>query len=143
MGIARRAFVAAPMISSRWGSPPARFKSAAAKTADAMRGAFVVILNAPRCEQKLTRLFSGSLDVIVHRLLGLFSQFKTDGPPSLSLAHGRPVCAVGIRRNVLDLESHDIAAAQLAVDCQIKKCQIASTVLDLELGPDCPNVLLL
>ena len=27
MGVARRAFVAAPMISSRWGSPPPRSKS--------------------------------------------------------------------------------------------------------------------
>jgi len=41
-----------------------------------------------------------------------------------------------------DLESDDIAASQLAVDGEIEHRQITRSLLDLELGPDCPNVLL-
>ena len=94
------------------------------------------------CEQKLAGSLPGRFDVAVHRLAGLLRQFKSDGPPGLFLAHGRSIDGIAIRSNVLDLESDDIAASQLAVDGQIEHRQIAGSLLDLELGPDRPDMFL-
>jgi hypothetical protein len=58
------------------------------------------------------------------------------------LAYGCPVGTITIWSNVIDLESNNIAAAQFAIDGQIEQRQIAGSLLDLELGPDCPNVFL-
>jgi hypothetical protein len=101
-----------------------------------------VFLLAAGCEQELARLLTSRSDVVVDRLAGLFRQFKPDGPPSLSLTDGCPVGTIAIRSNVLDLESDDIAASQLAVDGQIEQRQIAGSLLDLEFGPDRPDVFL-
>jgi hypothetical protein len=61
-----------------------------------------------------------------------FRQFEPDRPPGLFLAYGRSIAGITIRRNVLDLESDDIAASQLAVDGQIEHRQITRSLLDLE-----------
>jgi hypothetical protein len=53
-----------------------------------------------------------------------------------------PDQGIAIRSNILDLKSDNIAASQLAVDGQIEHRQIADPLLDLELGPDRPDVLL-
>jgi hypothetical protein len=94
------------------------------------------------CEQELAGFLAGRLDVVIHRLAGLFRQFKPDRSPGLSLAHGCPISTIAIWSNVLDLERNDIAASQFAIDGQIEQRQIAGSLLDLELGPDCPNVFL-
>lgn len=44
-------------------------------------------------------------------------------------------------RDVIDLECHDIAAAEPTVDCETEQSKIADTRVDLELGPNGPNVL--
>ena len=72
------------------------------------------------CEQELAGLLTRRPDVVVHRLAGLFRQFEPDRPPGLFLAYGRAIAGITIRRNVLDPESDDIAASQLAVDGQIE-----------------------
>jgi hypothetical protein len=101
-----------------------------------------VFLPAASREQELAGFFAGRPDVVVYRLAGLFRQFKPYGSPSLSLAHRRAVGTIAILSNILDLESNDIVASQLTVDGQIEQRQIAGSLLDLELGPDCPNMLL-
>jgi hypothetical protein len=101
-----------------------------------------VFLPSAGCEQELAGFLAGRPDVVVHRLAGLFRQFKPDGPPSLFLAHGSPINGIAIRSDVLDFESDDIAASQFAVDGQIEHRQIACSLLDLELGPDRPDMLL-
>jgi hypothetical protein len=68
-------------------------------------------LLAAGCEQKLARLLTGCLDVGIHRLAGLFRQFKADGSPGLSLAHGCPIGTIAIGSNILDLERDDISAS--------------------------------
>jgi hypothetical protein len=101
-----------------------------------------VLLPASSCEQELAWFLTGRPDVIVHRLAGLFRQFKPDGPSGLFLAYGRPIDGIAVRSNVLDLESDDIAPSQFAVDGQIEHRQIARSLLAVELGPDCPDVFL-
>ena len=77
-------------------------------------------------------LLTGRPDVVVHRLAGLFRQFEPDRPPGLFLAYGRAIAGITIRRNVLDPESDDIAAPQLAVDGQIRlsvgRSEVASSL---------------
>jgi hypothetical protein len=101
-----------------------------------------VFLIAAGCEQGLARLLTGRLDVVIYRLAGLFRQFKPNGMSGLSLAHGRPIDGIAVWSHILDFESDDIAASQLAIDGQIEQRQIARSLLDLKLGPDRPNVFL-
>jgi hypothetical protein len=72
----------------------------------------------------------------------LLSQLKPDGPPGLFLPNGRPIDGIAIRSNVLNLKGDDIATSQLAVDGQIEHGQITRSLVDLELGPDRPDVFL-
>jgi hypothetical protein len=80
--------------------------------------------------------------VAVHGLACLFGQFKPDGSPGLFLPNGRPIDGIAIWRNVLDPEGDDITTPQLAVDGQIEHGQITDSLVDLELGPDRPDVFL-
>jgi hypothetical protein len=100
------------------------------------------LLPSAGCEHEFAGLLTGRPDVVVHCLTSLFRQFEPDRPPGLFLAYGRSIARITIRRNVFDLESDDIAASQLAVDGQIEHREIARSLLDLELGPDRPDVLL-
>jgi hypothetical protein len=68
------------------------------------------------CEQELAGFLVIRPDVVVHRLAGLFGQFKPDRSLGLFLAHRRPIDGIAICGNILDSESDDIAASQLAVD---------------------------
>jgi hypothetical protein len=43
---------------------------------------------------------------------------------------------VAIGRNIIDLESDNVASPELAIDRDIKKCQIARLLIDLKLRPD-------
>jgi hypothetical protein len=54
----------------------------------------------------------------------------------LFLSDGGTVERVAVRRNIVYANGHDITPAQLAVDCEIEKCQVACALCDLELGPD-------
>jgi hypothetical protein len=49
---------------------------------------------------------------------------------------------VAIRSNILDLQGNDVATAQFAVDGQIEHGQIPRSLVDLEFGPDRPDVFL-
>jgi hypothetical protein len=51
----------------------------------------MVFLPTASCEQKLAGFLADRPDVVVDRLAGLFREFKSDGTPSLSLAHGCPL----------------------------------------------------
>ena len=93
-------------------------------------------------EKKFAEFLPAHLDVAVHRLAGLFRQFKSDGPPGLFLAHGRAIDRIAIRSYVFDPDSDDITASQLAVDRQIEHRQIAGSLLDLELGLNRPDMFL-
>jgi len=101
-----------------------------------------LLLATAGCEHELARFLAGRSDVFIHRLTGLFSQLKPNGTPYLFLANARSVNRISVRSNVLDLEGDEITASQLAVDGQIEQRQIAGSFLDLELGPDRPNMFL-
>lgn len=93
------------------------------------------------CEQELAGLLAGGFDVVVDRLPGLFGQLEPDGMSSFSLTDGGAINGDPIRSHILDLEADDIAASELAVDGKIEHGKIACSALDLQLGPDRPDVL--
>src|SRR5262245_51309058 len=61
--------------------------------------------------------------------------------PCLLLANCCPIDDIAMRGNILNPESDEIASAQLAVDGQIEHRQVAHSPLELELGPNAPDVL--
>ena len=85
---------------------------------------------ARRGEQEFARLLVCGANVVIDRLPGLFSDLEPDWQASLFLAHCRALDGVAVGGDVLDLEGDDIAAAQLAVDCQIEHRQVAFAVCD-------------
>ena len=87
-------------------------------------------------EQKSARLLARIAQVVIGRLTGLLRQLELDRPSCLALSDRCAVDRVTVGCNVIDLEAHDIAATQLAIDSQIKHCQVARPALYLQLGPD-------
>src|ERR1700760_3545559 len=81
-------------------------------------------------EQKFARLLASGLDVIVDGLPRLLRQLKSDGS----------IDRIPARCNVLDPKCDDIAAPQLAVDCQIEHCQVARPSLHLQSSADRPSM---
>jgi hypothetical protein len=67
-------------------------------------------------------------------MTGLLAQQRDD------LLH--PIDGISIRSDILDLQSDEIAASQLAVDGKIEYRQITRPLLNLEFGPDSPDMLL-
>jgi len=79
--------------------------------------------------------------MVVDRLPGLLGDFEFDRPACLLLADCRPVHGVAVRGDILDLQAHNVAAAELAVDRDIEERQIPSAAGDLKARPDRPDVL--
>jgi hypothetical protein len=50
--------------------------------------------------------------------------------------HGGAIDGISMGGDVVDLESHDIATAQLAVDGEIEHRQVSGSPLDLKFGSD-------
>jgi hypothetical protein len=63
--------------------------------------------------------------------------FRKLGIATASTPPQRPISAWS---NVIDAHGDNIAAAKFAVDRQIEECKIPLLALDLELGPDRPDV---
>jgi hypothetical protein len=74
------------------------------------------------CEKELARLPTTGLEVGVNGLACVLGQFKANGPTGLSLTHRRSINCVTIRRNVIDFNRDDVAAAQLTIDGKIEHC---------------------
>jgi hypothetical protein len=43
-------------------------------------------------------------------------------------------------RDIANTQLHKIAPAQLAIECNIKQCEFALAIANLEANPNCPNV---
>ena len=71
-------------------------------------------------EQQFAGLFTRRSQVAVDGLTGLLRQLEFYRPSRLPLPNRCTVDRVAIRRNVLHLEGHHIAAAQLAIDRQVE-----------------------
>jgi hypothetical protein len=97
--------------------------------------------HTPAVEQEFAWPLSRSADVVVNGLPGLLRHFESNRLPRFLLADCRSINGIPMWGNVLDLERDDIAGTQLTIDGQIEHRQVACSPLDLELGPDRPDVL--
>ncbi len=84
---------------------------------------------APTRKQKFSRLFTSGLQVVVDGLTGLVRQLELDGPPRLLLPHCCAVHRITVWGNVLDPYGHDVTAAKLAIDGQIKQGKVTYSPL--------------
>jgi hypothetical protein len=93
------------------------------------------------CRTGIRQISSGGSQVVVNGLPGLLGDFEPDRNARLFLPDGGAIDGVSMGRDVVDLESYDITPAQLAVDGEIEHRQVSGASLDLQLGPDRPNML--
>jgi len=56
------------------------------------------------------------------------------------LAHGGALDCKSVESDVLHFQIHEVAATELAVDREIKHCEIARSVLELQFGADRPDL---
>lgn len=73
---------------------------------------------------------------------GVRGNFKLHGPPGLPLNDHCAVTNFGSGHEVADLELHQIAAPQLAVDREVEQGSVAQPLLAIKEEPDRPNLLL-
>src|SRR3954452_2432904 len=79
----------------------------------------------PTRKQELAQLLAHNLDVIVDRLAGWLCQLKPDRASGLLLAHACAIDGVAVGGNVIHFYGDDIAAPELAIDCEIEERKVA------------------
>ena len=89
----------------------------------------------------LASLGAVAATVVIDSLARLVCQLELHRPSRLPLANGRASDRVAAGRYVLDLESHHVAATQLAVDGQVEHGEVARSTLDHQASSDRSDVL--
>src|SRR5215471_3155507 len=92
-------------------------------------------------EQKLAGPLACDPEVVVDGLTRLVRQLKLDRAACLPLADCRAIDRIAVRRNVLDLKGHHIAATELAVDCQVEHGKVSGAALEHQSSSNRPDVL--
>jgi uncharacterized protein YbjT (DUF2867 family) len=88
-----------------------------------------------RERQSISTAIEGAFGVV--NAVSLYVERGTDTFQAVHVAAAERLAA---GRNIIDADGDQIATAQLAVDRQVEQRQVALPVLDLQLGPDRPNV---
>src|SRR5687768_12248348 len=83
----------------------------------------------------------GCGDPLGQRVARRFSDFELHRALGFLLHDDRAVAHALAMANVTDLEPDEIARAQLAVDCQVEKRELAGAARHLEAYPRCPDFL--
>jgi hypothetical protein len=96
--------------------------------------------SATAWEQALAKLSAPDPKVVVQRLLRHLGQLEANWPTGLALPDIGAVDRVAVGRHIIDLESNEIAAAQLAVDGEIEERQVPHAPLQLQSGTDGPDM---
>jgi len=65
-------------------------------------------------------LLAGGMDVVINRLPSLLGDLEPNRLTRLLLPDRRPIEGVSIGGNILDLEGHNIATTQFAIDGKIE-----------------------
>src|SRR5439155_21479359 len=71
---------------------------------------------------------------------GLFGDFELDRPARLFLNDGGAVSDPAAGTDIVDLQSHEVTASELAIDGEIEQGKVARPALQLKPDPDRPNV---
>jgi hypothetical protein len=106
-----------------------------------LAGGEAVAFVAAALEQKIAGTLPARRKVLVSRLARLLSNLKPDRPTGFALPNGGTVDRITMGRDVLDLEAHQVAATQLAINRQIEERQVSLAPCELQPCPNRPNVL--
>ena len=71
-------------------------------------------------EQKIALFLLYCFEIIIDRLSSLLGNLELNGPPRLPLPHRCAVLGAPVRGDISDLETYDVATAQLAIDGKIE-----------------------
>jgi len=91
-------------------------------------------------KQVLARLAARGAKIVVQSLARQLGELEADGPVGLPLSYGRSIDSVAVGRHIVDAQSEEITAPQLAVDGRIEHRQVARALLKLQLGAYRPNM---
>jgi hypothetical protein len=80
------------------------------------------------------------MKVVVNCLAGLLCYFELNRPTSFLLPDDCSVQGVPVGRQVIDLDGDNIAAPQLAVDCEVEQSKVPGAALELQFGSNGPYV---
>src|SRR5215813_3905574 len=72
---------------------------------------------------------------------GLLGDLELHRPARLLLNDGCAVTDPTADADIIDLQPHEIAAPEFAVNCEVEQGEVAGSALDLESDPDRPHVL--
>lgn len=95
----------------------------------------------PRGEQDISWALWKRPQVVIDSLASLFRDLERDRPARLSLTDGGSLGGIAARRDVIDTERDEIAAPQLAIDCEIEQGEVPYAATDHQSRPYRPNVL--
>src|SRR5258707_15882009 len=78
--------------------------------------------------------------IIIKGLTRLLGQLETDRATGLLLSDRCSIECIAVGGHVIDPHRNDVAAAQLAIDRKVERCEIAHAPFDLQLCPNGPDV---
>src|SRR5919106_2908501 len=96
---------------------------------------------ATAMEQRISGTLPGRSKVLVDRLTRLLGDLEPDRKTGLALPNGRAVDGIAMWCDVLNLEAHHVAPAQLAIDREIEERQVPGAPCELQPRPNGPDVL--
>ena len=106
-----------------------------------VRTVWLTSIDGPGLERDIRpAFFASSPEIYVNRFPRLLGQFESDRTPSLFLPHGCAINGDAVWRYVLNLEGHDIAPAELAIDRKIEHGEVTNTSIKLQFAADGPNM---
>ena len=91
-------------------------------------------------KQELTRFAPRQPQVLIDRHSRLVGHLEPNWPARLLLSDRCAIHRVTTRGHIVHADGDHVATAQLAVDRQVEEGEIPLLSLDLQLGPDRPNV---
>jgi hypothetical protein len=78
--------------------------------------------------------------LIIDRMARLLRDLELHGTACLPLADRSSIERAAMRCDVGDHQAYEIASAQLAVDRQIEEGQVPNSPVDMQAGPNSPNM---
>jgi hypothetical protein len=96
---------------------------------------------ATASEKEIATCSAAGAEIGHHGLPGVICYLECHGAARLALANRRPIRDRAVRGDVVNLERHQIAPSQLAVDGEIEECQIPDPLRYLEMSANRPDVL--